>query len=358
MSPPASHDPAPRTDLLGAALRLLVIGVLLCGAGLVLRPFLPAIIWSVVIVVATWPLLESLQRRLHGRRLLAEALLSLGLLAVVVAPIAALLATLVARLPELRDLLLRWLQGPWPGPPDWLAHLPYGAELSTQWQSAAARSPQEWSQWLAPWAGKAALWLSGRLGTVGGILFEFLLTLVLVVVFYRHGIPLAQHVNRLAQRIGGPRGEESLRLAVGAVRAIAAGVVLTALAQSLLGGLALLLVGAQAVALLTAAMFLLCVVQVGALPVLVPVILWLYATGRPVAGTFLVACAVALSVGDGLVRPLLMRRGAQLPFLLITGGVFGGLLAFGVAGLFAGPILLAVVLRLLERWVSEPDAGR
>lgn len=105
--------------------------------------------------------------------------------------------------------------------------------------------------------------------------------------------------------------------------------------------------------LLTAAMFLLCVVQLGPLPVLVPVILWLYATGRPVAGTVLVACAVALSVGDGFVRPMLMRRGAQLPFLLVTGGVFGGLLAFGVAGLFAGPILLAVVLRLLERWVSE-----
>jgi len=71
-----------------------------------------------------------------------------------------------------------------------------------------------------------------------------------------------------------------------------------------------------------------------------------------------VAWSVVLSVGDNLMRPLLMRRGAQLPFLLITGGVIGGLLAFGVAGLFAGPILLAVVLRLLERWVSEGDANR
>jgi predicted PurR-regulated permease PerM len=353
MNPPTGHDPASRTDLLGAALRLLVIGLLLAGAGLVLRPFLPAILWSLIIVVATWPLLEALERRLHGRRLLAEALLSVGLLAVVVAPIAALLGTLATRLPELRDLLLSWLAGPWPGPPDWLASLPFGTELGAQWQSAAARTPQEWSQWLTPWVGKAALWLSARLGTVGNMLFEFLLTLVLVVVFYRNGTALARHIGRLAQRIGGGRGEESLRLAVGAVRAIAAGVVLTALAQALLGGLALWIVGAQAVGLLTAAMFMLCVVQLGPLPVLVPVILWLYATGRPVAGTVLVACAVALSTVDGLVRPMLMRRGAQLPFLLITGGVFGGLLAFGVAGLFAGPILLAVVLRLLERWVSE-----
>ncbi|MFM2289238.1 MAG: hypothetical protein RL684_2381 [Pseudomonadota bacterium] len=357
MNAPTSHDP-PRADLLGSALRLLVIGLLLYGVCLVLRPFLPAILWALIIVVATWPLLEALQRRLHGRRRLAEVLVSIGLLAVVVAPIAALLATLVARLPELRDLLLRWLAIPWPGPPDWLARLPYGAEISAQWQVAAARTPEEWSQWLAPWIGKAALWLSARLGTLGSLLLEFVLTLVLVVVFYQHGGTLARQASRLAQRIGGARGEESLRLAAGAVRAIAAGVVLTALAQSLLAGLALLIAGVQAVALLTAAMFMLCVVQVGPLPVLVPVILWLYATGHPVAGTFLVAWSAALSLGDGLVRPLLIRRGAHLPFLLIMAGVFGGLLAFGVAGLFAGPILLAVVLRLMERWMAEAEAAR
>jgi predicted PurR-regulated permease PerM len=356
---PTTPTPAPlRAELLGAALRLVAVGLLLAGVLAVLRPFLPAILWSVIIVVATWPLLLMLERRLHGRRRLAVGLMSIGLFAVVVAPISLLMANLVARLPDLRELLLGWLAGPWPGPPVWLLRLPYGDTLMAEWQNALARNADDWSRWFAPWAGRAALWLSTHLGTLGSITLEFLLTLVLVVVLYAHGESLAQQARRIARRIGGPRGEESALLAVSAVRAIAAGVVLTALVEALLCGLGLLLVGVPGVPLLTAAIFLLCVIQVGPMPVLVPAVLWLLATGHGVLALLLAIWAVAMSVGEGVARPLLIRRGAHLPFLLILAGVFGGLLAFGIAGLFVGPILLAVVLRLLERWVSDGDSIR
>jgi predicted PurR-regulated permease PerM len=347
----------PKADLLGAALRLLAIGLLVAGVVVVLRPFLPAILWAVIIVVATWPLLLALERRLHGRRALAVTLMSTGLFAAVVAPISLLLATLVTRLPELRDLALKWLDGPLPPPPQWLVKLPYGERMVAEWQTALARSADDWSRWFAPWAERGAEWLSSHLGTLGSVTLEFLITLVLVVVLYSHGEPLAVQLKRVARRVGGPRGEESALLAASAVRAIAMGVVLTALIEALLCGVAMWIVGAPAVPLLTAAIFLLCVIQVGAMPVLVPLVIWLFATGHVGMAVFLAAWAVAMSVGDGLVRTLLIRRGAQMPFLLIMAGVFGGLLAFGVAGLFVGPILLAVVLRLLERWVADGDAA-
>lgn len=356
---PTPQEPAPlplRAELLSAALRLAAIGLLLAGVLVVLRPFLPAILWSVIIVVATWPLLLWLERRLHGRRVLAVTIMSAGLFAIVVAPISLLLGTLVARLPEFRELVIGWLGGPLPPPPDWLAKLPYGDHLVAEWQSALARSADDWSRWFAPWAGRAALWLSTHLGTLGGFTLEFLVTLFLVVVLYAHGEPLAVQALRIARRVGGPRGEESALLAASAVRAIAAGVVLTALVEALLCGLGLWIVGAPAVPLLTAAIFLLCVIQVGPMPVLVPAVIWLAATGHGVLALLLAIWAVAISVGEGVARPLLIRRGAQLPFLLILAGVFGGLLAFGIAGLFVGPILLAVVLRLLERWVADSDA--
>jgi predicted PurR-regulated permease PerM len=345
-----------RSDLLGAAMRLAAIGLLVAGVVVVLRPFLPAILWSVIIVVATWPLLLALERRLHGRRALAVSLMSVGLFVVVVAPISLLLATLITRLPELRDLAISWLHGPLPEPPAWLAKLPFGDRAVSEWHVALSRSADDWAHWFAPWAERGAVWLSTHLGTLGSLTLEFLLTLVLVVVFYAHGASLALQAQRIARRIGGPRGEESALLAASAVRAIAMGVVLTALVESLLCGLALWIVGAPAVPLLTAAIFLLCVIQVGPLPVLVPVMAWLYATDHTVLALFLVAWAVAMSVGEGVARPLLIRRGARLPFLLILAGVFGGLMAFGVAGLFVGPILLAVMMRLLERWVADGEA--
>jgi predicted PurR-regulated permease PerM len=342
-----------RTELISSALLLLTIAALLFGAYAVLRPFLPAIVWAAIVVVATWPILLRVQEFFGGRRLLAVTAMSCSLFLVVVAPVTVLLGTLVTRIPELHELSTRVLAGPWPGPPMWLARLPYGATLAAQWQRLASQNSADWAEFFKPYVTRTALWISQHIGTLGGLTLEFLLTLVLVVVFYIHGEAIALLVKRIARRIGGARGEESVLLAAQAMRAIAAGVVLTALVEAVLSGLGLWVVGAPAVGILTSLMFMLCVMQIGPMPVLVPAILWLCFSGEVGWGVALAVWAVAMSVGEGLLRPWLIQRGARLSFILILGGVIGGLLAFGVAGIFIGPILLAVVKRLLERWVAE-----
>lgn len=342
-----------RSELISSAMLVLTIAALLLGTYAVLRPFLPAIVWAGIVVVTTWPIMLRVQRFFGGRRVLAVTVMSAGLFSVVMAPITVLLGTLVTRLPELRELGVRVMAGPWPGPPAWLARMPYGATLAAQWQHLVAQSGADWAELFKPYASRAALWVSQHIGTLGGLTFEFLLTLVLVVVFYIHGEPMALLVQRIGRRIGGARGSESVVLAVQAMRAIAAGVVLTALIEAVLCGLGLLVVGAPAVGILTSLIFMLCVMQIGPLPVLVPAVLWLWFQGEVGWSIALAVWAVTMSVGDGFLRPWLIQRGASLSFILVLGGVIGGLLAFGIAGIFIGPILLAVVKRLLERWVAE-----
>ena len=334
---------------------LLACVVALCwGTLVVLRPFLPAILWASIIVVATWPIMLRVQRLFGGRRGLAVATMTGGLLVAVVVPVALLLGTLITRLPELRDLAGRMLAGPWPGPPAWVARLPFGAQLNAQWQQAVAQSPDHWTAAIRPYLGRAALWLSLHVGTLGGITLEFVLTLALVVVFYLHGEELATLTRRLARRVGGVRAEEGAVLAGQAMRAIAAGVVLTALLQSILSGCGLWVVGIPAAGVLTSVMFMLCIMQIGPMPVLIPSIVWLLFSEQIGWAIALGIWAVLMSMGDTFLRPWLIQRGAKLPFILVLGGVIGGLLAFGVAGIFIGPILLAVVKRLMERWVAEP----
>ncbi len=344
-----------RSELISSALLVLTIAALLLGTYAVLRPFLPAIVWAGIVVVTTWPIMLRVQRFFGGRRVLAVTSMSAGLFTVVMAPITLLLGTLVTRLPELRELGVRVMAGPWPGPPAWLARMPYGATLAAQWQHLATQSGADWAELFKPYASRAALWVSQHIGTLGGLTFEFLLTLVLVVVFYIHGEPIALLVQRIGRRIGGTRGNESVVLAVQAMRAIAAGVVLTALVEAVLSGLGLWVVGAPAVAVLTSLMFMLCVMQIGPMPVLIPAVLWLWFQGEVGWSIALAVWAVTMAVGEGLLRPWLIQRGARLSFILVLGGVIGGLLAFGVAGIFIGPILLAVVKRLLERWVAEAN---
>jgi len=120
-----------------------------------------------------------------------------------------------------------------------------------------------------------------------------------------------------------------------------------------LAGLAL--AGVPFAAVLTAVMFMLCIAQLGPLPILVPAVVWLYWSGESVWGTVLVVWSVLLSTTDSVVRPLLIRRGAHLPLLLLLAGVIGGLIAFGLVGIFLGPVVLAVAYTLLLSWMAEAN---
>jgi predicted PurR-regulated permease PerM len=141
-------------------------------------------------------------------------------------------------------------------------------------------------------------------------------------------------------------------LAGKAVRAVVLGVVVTALIQTAIGGIGLFIAGVPAAALLTAVMLILCLAQLGPLLVMIPAVIWLYWSGQPVWGTVLLILSLLAGTIDNLLRPLLIRKGIDLPLLLIFAGVIGGLIGFGVMGLFVGPVILAVAYKLLIAWMA------
>jgi len=132
--------------------------------------------------------------------------------------------------------------------------------------------------------------------------------------------------------------------------------VVTALAQSVLGGVGLAIVGVPFAAVLTAVMFMLAIAQVGPLIVLVPAVAWLYWSSSAGWGTFLLVWTLVVGAMDSFLRPVLIRKGADLPLLLIFSGVVGGLIAFGLIGIFVGPVVLAVSYTLLSAWVDDEIA--
>ena len=144
-----------------------------------------------------------------------------------------------------------------------------------------------------------------------------------------------------------------MHLAGQAIRGVALGVVVTAILQSTASGLGLVLVSVPFAAILTAVIFMLCVAQIGPGLVLIPAVIWVYATRGAWWGTGFLLWAIFCGTFDNFLRPLLIKRGADLPLLLIFSGVIGGLIALGVIGLFIGPVVLAVAYMLLVDWVSE-----
>jgi len=144
-----------------------------------------------------------------------------------------------------------------------------------------------------------------------------------------------------------------VRLAGQAVRSVALGVIVTAVTQTAIGGLGLLVAGAPFASLLIALIFVLCLIQLGPGLVMFPLVVWMYYSGDFVVASVLLAFTIVAVTIDQLIRPVLIRRGADLPLLLILAGVIGGLIGFGILGIFIGPTILAVAYTLVNAWIAE-----
>jgi predicted PurR-regulated permease PerM len=200
--------------------------------------------------------------------------------------------------------------------------------------------------------------LLAQAGSVGRMLVRFFLTVIIAAILYANGEKVAEGVLRFAGRLAGEQGREAAVLAAKSVRAVALGIILTGVIQSAVGGLGLFVTGVPGAFLLTALIFVLCLAQVGPAPVLFPAVVWVYWSGEIGRGTILLAWAIFTSTFDNFLRAALIRKGVDLPLTLIFPGVVGGLFAFGILGLFLGPIVLAVSYTLLAAWVKGGAPNR
>jgi predicted PurR-regulated permease PerM len=349
-------------DPLGFLLAALGVAVLLITAAWIVRPFLVAAIWAAALVIVTWPAMLRLQAWLRGSRSAAITVTLVLLLLLVAVPLTLAVAAIVIHAGDLVGRMQAGLTVDVRTAPGWLSGLPIvGERIGTAWRDIAGMGGEAAWRRLAPYGTTLVGWLVGRIGNFGYQTVQFALTLVLAAFIYAHGEALAGGVARLTRRLWGAPGERLVQLTTPAIRGVALGVVLAAAIQSVLAGLGLAVAGVPFAGVLTAVLFLLCLAQVGMLVVLIPAVIWVFWSGDPLAATLLLGWSVAAAVLDQFLRPILVGRHAKLPALLIFVGVVGGLVAFGLLGIFVGPVVLAVAYELLSAWLrgdltrSEPS---
>jgi predicted PurR-regulated permease PerM len=344
-------NPEPR-DLAGTVLGVLAIGLLMVASFWILRPFLLPLVWATMIAVATWPLLLGAQKWLRNSRAMAVLVMTLSLLLVLILPLALAVTTILQNADAMKGWIKALSAEGLPAPPAWVGTLPLvGEKAAAMWAQAAAGGPEGLSAQLAPYVNKTLAWFVNNAGGVGLIVVQLLITLILTAILYTQGETAARGVRLFFRRLVGEQGEQIVILAGQSIRAVAMGIVVTALIQSVMGGIGLWIAGIPGVVLLTAVMFLLAIVQIGVVPVLAVAVGWLFYKDVTAWAVFLLVWTVVVGSLDNVVRPILIRRGADLPMLLILSGVIGGLVAFGIIGLFVGPVALAVTYTLVKNWV-------
>ncbi len=333
----------------------LLIGGIALGCGFVLYPFFSALLWAAILVFATWPAFAWLTRTTHLPRGLAACLMVLLTALVLVLPLALAAPAGAEDITALRVSLEAWLSAV-PPAPHWLYALPLaGPSLTDTWNGWAA-DLSVMTSFFRPYLGLVAergLYLV--LGFAGGVA-QLGVALFAAFFFWFSGEALAAGLCALAHRVAGRYADHLIQATADTVRGAVYGILGTAILQGFLTAFGLAIAGVPRVVLLGTTAAFLAVLPIGAPLIWIPAGLWLLSDGHTVRGVFMLAYGVIVVSGtDHIVRPYFISRGAKLPFLLTVLGVLGGVLAFGVLGIFLGPVLLGVGLTLVMEFIrAEP----
>lgn len=338
--------------------RLAALVLLALACLRVLLPFLGAIAWAAIIAITVWPAFVRLTERLGQRPRLAAALCGIALMAVLVLPFAVLAASLGQGIPEVGRLLQGLGANIPPEPPAWLSGLPLIGTLLAEAWSTAATDMAGLMRLALPAAEQAGVWALAQGASIAVALLEFLFAILIAVVLLVTSDQSSDLAQRVVARLEIGDGGRLIGIVVSTVRSVSIGLVGTASAQALIAAIGFVIAGVPGVAVLGFLVFAIALVQLPTLVVWIPAAIWLYLQDHVGSAIFLAIWGMVLiNSVDNFLRPWLISRGARLPFALILMGVLGGLLAWGIIGLFIGPTLLAVAHSLMRTWTGDTKAG-
>lgn len=366
---PASPRHAPKCEslLMRISLRrieqFIGLGVLIVlgtGCVIVLRPFLPALLWSTILSICTWPAFRWLEDRLNGRSTLAAAIMTATLALGLLVPLSILAGSVAENFSHFASRVLAVFENGPPPPPAWVGHLPIiGEELLKVWDGYAhdtARFVQSVSANLKP--ATAILFEVGS--SIGHGILDLSLSVIVAFFFFRDGARVAVRLTVLIDKVAGTRGRRLLDVAKRTMIGVVYGILGTALLQGALAAVGMRFAGVPGPLFLGLLTTIVALVPMGPPLVWVPAILWLFSLDHTTQAIFLIIWAiVVIFIVDNIIRPYFISLGSSLPLLLVYLGVVGGIVAFGFIGLFLGPTLLAVAYTIIREWThsEELDEG-
>jgi predicted PurR-regulated permease PerM len=334
------------------------------GCILVLRPFFSSLLWATILVFSTWPLHQRLKGLLGGRNLPASLLMTLVLATALVVPMA-LLANAIADTAEdaFLQLRLRFAGDQAVGIatlPDWITGLPLvGGLLADLWRGLVTNTGDLLGTLLPYVTPLRDAAIRGGLGLGRGIL-ELVVSVLVAFFLYRDGAQAADLLHRSIGSVVGERAKHLIEVAAGTIRSVVYGVIGTAMIQAMLALFGFWLLSVPQPFLLATCVFVLGLFPVaGSSLVWIPVVIWQLMTGQLISGLVMTAYGLLIIGGvDNFLKPYLISRGSQMPFLLVFFGVIGGVMTFGILGIFLGPMLLALGLALTREWLEMQGAAQ
>lgn len=334
--------------------KLSAVFVLMAGSFIVMRPFLVAALMAAVVCISSWPAYEWLLRCFKGHRNWAATSMTFALVLVVILPLALVAYSLSDNVMAIYGYISEIVRSGPVEPPVWVSRLPViGTSAHDYWHTLASNQNEMTAltdRILVP--AKEILIASSTV--LGQGVIEMSLATFICFYFYRYGIELMRFLDGVMAHVIGPQAQDITMIIVNTVRSVMYGLLGTSLAQGIVAIIGFLIAGIPAALMLGFATAVLALVPVGPPLLWGGAAIWLLMQGDIGWALFMLAWGMLLISGvDNMLLPLLLSRGSDMPFIVLLLGVFGGVMAFGLVGVFIGPTLLAVGLSLTEQWLAR-----
>lgn len=334
---------------------LILLGVMVGLGFWVVKPFLAPIVWAGILAFVTWPAYRRLLRPLDRHRAVAALIMTTLLIILLVVPVSWLLVRLQSELVDAYQVLSSRLSDRPLVLPDGVAGIPVIGPALNDLLSAYWKDPSLWKQQLKeqlePWISEFA----GIIGKVGRSILQIMMTAITLFFFYRDGHLVLGQIRKGLRNLVGEPAEGYFKAVGETTNAVVSGLIVSALAQGLIAGIGYTIIGVGTPILLGALTALASLIPfLGTVLIWGPIAAWLLLSDQIAAGLELLAWgAFVVNPTDNILRPLLISNATDIPLLIVFFGVVGGLVAFGLVGLFLGPLILTVLLAIWREWLSE-----
>jgi len=344
-----------QTNMMASFIQIAALVVLVSYSVVIIGPFSGVVIWGVVLAVAIYPVHLKLCSLLGGRQKTTATLLVVaGLVLVLVPGWIMVKSTIMAVMTFSANVEAGTVVIPLPaeGVADWPL---IGEKLHAAWTSAAQNVEKTLTEF-QPQLRQITQWLVQKIGsTMIGMLQIVASTIIAgVALMYAnssHGLSCS-----IAEKIIPGRGRKLTDLSVATIRSVTNGVLGVAVIQAVLLGIGFTVMDVPYPGLLAGIVLITAIIQIPALLIVLPIVIWVFSVAAPVPATIFAVYSLVAAASDNVLKPLLLGRGVDLPALIVLIGAIGGMIAYGIIGLFLGAVILGLGYTIGKAWLEGQGA--
>jgi len=350
----SSDDAMFQRNMMTSFIQIAALVLLVSYCLAIVGPFVSLVVWGLVLAVAIFPLHLKLASALGGNEKLAATLIILIGLVVVVLPgwlmTKSVISSIMAFAAEARSGTLHI-----PPPAENVADWPLiGDRVYALWSSAATNL-EETLKNLEPSPREASMWLVGKIGSLAGGMLQMAASIVIAgiaTLYAKDGYKLS---CAIATRISSTRGKHLTDVSIATIRSVTNGVLGVAVIQAVLAGIGLFVMGVPHGGIITAVVLITAIIQIPALLILAPVVFWVFSFAAPIPATIFAIYMLVVALSDNVLKPILLGRGVDLPAAIVLIGAIGGMIQYGVVGLFLGAVILGLGYTIISDWIKSAD---